>query len=113
MKRNGGGAIVNMSSISGLHGFPGSPAYAATKGAVVLLTKVMALDHAKDNIRVNAICPGDIDTGMTDEFYASEGQGAGGTPGLALRETPRLGVSARSRSWPNACSSSHPTALPS
>jgi meso-butanediol dehydrogenase/(S,S)-butanediol dehydrogenase/diacetyl reductase len=74
MKRNGGGAIVNMSSISGLHGFEGSPAYAATKGAVVLLTKALALDHAKDKIRVNAICPGDIDTGMTDEFYASEGK---------------------------------------
>jgi NAD(P)-dependent dehydrogenase (short-subunit alcohol dehydrogenase family) len=64
MARAGGGVIINTASNWGLVGGPQSAAYCASKGAVVLLTKAMALDHGKDGIRVNCICPGDIDTPM-------------------------------------------------
>ena len=71
MKAQGqGGAIVNMSSECGLIAYQRLPAYSATKGAIVMLTKCMAMDHAKDGIRVNAVCPGDIDTPMTDMGWA-------------------------------------------
>ena len=69
MKKQGSGAIVNNASVSGIIGAPDTSAYSATKGAVVLFTKVLAMDHVKDNIRVNAVCPGDIDTEMQDAFY--------------------------------------------
>jgi len=61
---NGGGAIVNIASGWGLAGGPKAAAYCASKGAVVLLTKAMAIDHGPDGIRVNCICPGDTDTAM-------------------------------------------------
>jgi NAD(P)-dependent dehydrogenase (short-subunit alcohol dehydrogenase family) len=62
MAEAGGGVIINVASGWGLVGGPKAAAYCASKGAVVLLTKAMAIDHGGQNIRVNCICPGDIDT---------------------------------------------------
>jgi NAD(P)-dependent dehydrogenase (short-subunit alcohol dehydrogenase family) len=64
MIARGSGSVVNMSSVQALATQAGVAAYAATKGAVLSLTRVMALDHGKDNIRVTAICPGTIDTAL-------------------------------------------------
>jgi NAD(P)-dependent dehydrogenase (short-subunit alcohol dehydrogenase family) len=64
MAKSGGGSIVNTASGWGLAGGARAAAYCASKGAVVLTTKAMALDHGRQNIRVNCICPGDTDTAM-------------------------------------------------
>ncbi len=64
MIKAGGGSIINIASGWGLAGGPRAAAYCASKGAVVLMTKAMAVDHGRQNIRVNCICPGDTDTGM-------------------------------------------------
>ena len=64
MKTQGKGVIVNNSSCNGIIGDYGDPAYCASKGGVALLTKAMALDYARENIRVNAICCGEIETQM-------------------------------------------------
>lgn len=71
MRRNGGGSIIHMASESGLIGFPMHPAYCASKGAVINLTRSMALGHAADHIRVNCICPGTIPTPLYHEFNAT------------------------------------------
>ena len=64
MIKAGGGSIINMASGWGLAGGAKAAAYCASKGAVVLLTKAMAVDHGRQNIRVNCLCPGDTDTNM-------------------------------------------------
>lgn len=67
MQKAGGGTIVNTASGWGLAGGAKAAVYCASKGAVVLLTKAMAIDHGPQKIRVNCICPGDTDTGMLRE----------------------------------------------
>ena len=62
-----GGSIINIASIYGPVGAPGYVAYTASKGAVIAMTKVAALEHAADGIRVNAICPGPVRTPMSEE----------------------------------------------
>lgn len=66
MIAQGGGVIVNIASTWGLVGAERSAAYCASKGAIVQLTRAMAKDHASDNIRVNAVCPGSVDTPMLE-----------------------------------------------
>jgi len=73
MKGAGKGVIVNIASEWGLNGEPNHVAYCASKGAVVQITRCMALDHARDNIRVNCVCPGEIHTRMVDEILAARG----------------------------------------
>jgi NAD(P)-dependent dehydrogenase (short-subunit alcohol dehydrogenase family) len=74
MLRQGGGAIVNCSSVAGLVGFPGIPAYSASKHAILGLTRTAALEYAQQGIRVNAVCPGVIRTAMVERFTHQDPQ---------------------------------------
>jgi len=78
MRAQGGGAIVNTASIAGLRGTPNLVAYTASKHAVVGMTRTAALELSRHGIRVNAICPGPIETAMTEEMHGRlDPRGAG------------------------------------
>lgn len=68
MRNAGGGSIINMASVLGINGARLRAAYSASKGAVILLTKCMAIDHGHENIRVNAICPSFVETELTAAY---------------------------------------------
>ncbi len=71
MLENGGGSIINNSSVLGFIGNPNCVAYNTTKGAIMQFTRSLALDHAKQGIRVNTICPGFIKTKMNEDFIGN------------------------------------------
>ena len=73
MLAQGGGNIINLASIEGLEGFEGGSAYNASKGGVVLLTRNMAIDYGRRGIRVNAICPGFIETPLFESVFGMQG----------------------------------------
>jgi 2-keto-3-deoxy-L-fuconate dehydrogenase len=87
----GGGSIVNMASVAGLVGLRNRAAYCASKGAVISLTRALAVDHVRDGVRVNCICPGTVDSPWVrrlvgeageslDELRARQPMGRLGTP---------------------------------
>ncbi len=73
MTAKGGGVIINVASEWGLNGEPNHVAYCASKGALVQMTRCLALDHASAHIRVNSVCPGEIHTRMVDTILATQG----------------------------------------
>lgn len=72
LKRAGGGVILNLGSIAGLRGWPGSAIYSATKGGVVMLSRSLAADYARENIRVWALCPTAVDTPILNHLFVRE-----------------------------------------
>ncbi|WP_086672150.1 SDR family oxidoreductase [Streptomyces albovinaceus] len=90
LRQDGGGAIVNVSSGAGVKGFKGQAAYAAAKHGIIGFTRSAALDHAAQGIRINAVCPGIIDTEMIRRFGDTR---PGGREGLIADEpVGRLGT---------------------
>ena len=86
------GSIVNMSSVNGYFVEPSCAGYCATKAAIIGLTKAMAIDHGKDGIRVNAICPGYIDAGLAESYFESQADPAAARLGAGkLHALGRIG----------------------
>ena len=68
------GSIVNVASVAGLVGVPNRAAYCASKGAVIALTRAMAIDHVREGVRVNALCPGTTQTPWIERLVAEQGE---------------------------------------
>lgn len=89
MLAGGGGAIVNNTSAAGIVGFQGQSAYTAAKHGVIGLTKCAALDYAPRNVRINAVCPGIVDTPMMDRVTGGTEEGVAGV--IAMEPIGRMG----------------------
>jgi NAD(P)-dependent dehydrogenase (short-subunit alcohol dehydrogenase family) len=85
MRALGGGSIVNMASVNGFWVEPSLGAYCAAKGAVINLTRAIALENGRDGIRCNCICPGYIDTGMAERYFEIQDD-----PAAAREEAGRM-----------------------
>ncbi len=85
----GGASVINFGSYDGFIADPGLAAYCATKGAVHALTRAMACDHGPEGIRVNAICPGYVDTPMLQSFFEGDGSGGDGCTIDSLQQAVR------------------------
>jgi meso-butanediol dehydrogenase/(S,S)-butanediol dehydrogenase/diacetyl reductase len=93
MRKSGGGSIINIGSLEGLACNPLHTAYAASKGGVHALTRAIAVDHGKEGIRCNAICPGWINTEFNDGYFnALKDRAAGLAAVTALHPVGRLGT---------------------
>jgi len=93
LKASGGGAIVNIASVHAYQNVGGTAPYAASKGGLAALTRVMAIDYAKNNIRVNAICPGWIYTPLIEGIFKASGDAEGMKRQVAQRQLlGRLGT---------------------
>lgn len=93
MRGLGGGSFVNVGSIAALIATPGNGAYSAAKGAILAYTRQLALDLAPDHIRVNAVAPGRVRTGMTTPLYTARGGGSydkGAAMGAQLNMQKRI-----------------------
>ena len=89
LRKSDAASVINFGSYDGYIADPGLAAYCATKGAVHALTKAMACDHGPEGIRVNAICPGYVDTPMLQSFFEGEGSGGGGGNIESLQQAVR------------------------
>lgn len=90
MLKQGGGTIVNTASTNGMTGFPGMPAYCASKGGILQLTRTAALEYARAGIRVNAVCPGTIQTPMLERIATNISNA--GTPFALNLPSGRIGA---------------------
>ena len=91
MRAVGGGVILNIASVDGTWAEPRLPAYCATKGALLALTRAMAIDHGADNIRCMSICPGYVRTEMLEQFFDSQPDPhAARAQGIAMHPLGRL-----------------------
>ena len=93
MRQRGGGVIVNVASIDALSGAIRHLAYSTSKGGVTALTRSLATDHARDGIRVNAICPGTIETPMVEKMFQDSGDSVAAREiSIAKHPLGRLGI---------------------
>ncbi len=88
MIKNGGGSIINNSSVAGFIACPNTVAYCTSKGAVMQFTRSLALDHVKEGIRVNTICPGFIRTKMNEDFIGNPPDAQKQLDGMAAQIVP-------------------------
>lgn len=86
MKRQGGGVIVNTASTTSVAGIKDRAAYVTSKGAVAAMTRAMALDHVEDNIRINAVGPGTVESGYFDRMFAASNDPESLRASLAIRQ---------------------------
>jgi NAD(P)-dependent dehydrogenase (short-subunit alcohol dehydrogenase family) len=92
MAERGGGSVVNLASVSSLVGWGDSSVYVATKGAVLSLTRALAIEYASSAIRVNCVCPGSVRTPMVLKNLAARGEGEAGSARIgALHPLGRIG----------------------